>query len=308
MPRMKQTPRSHHAASYVMKKVKKAAAKMKQITSGSKGLVSAGGVVLPFKAAGGGGLKNLQRDKEGLLKQLKRRWKSGTVAKREIRKLTRSTNLLLAKLPFERLAREIAQFFSSDIRFTPGALHALHQSSEAFLNEFLHNADLAKCHAKRDTLMEEDLRFARFMTPESMWVTPDRIHQKETFVTYPEMRMDKGRLPKHKGSGADKVPAKKPSTDQAKKSKPGRKKSVTVTVIVPGASSETSKKVPDGTAPPEKNEKHGGSKEDVESGSEGTGSDQEEEEEDEEEDEDDQEEDEGGVVAPTSDKKEVREE
>ena len=42
----------------------------------------------------------------------KRRYKSGTVAKRDIRKYTKSTNLLFPKAPFNRLVREVAQVFS----------------------------------------------------------------------------------------------------------------------------------------------------------------------------------------------------
>jgi histone H3 len=37
------------------------------------------------------------------------RWKNGTVALREIRRYQKSTDLLIKKLPFQRLVREIAQ-------------------------------------------------------------------------------------------------------------------------------------------------------------------------------------------------------
>jgi histone H3 len=37
------------------------------------------------------------------------RWKSGTVALREIRRFQKSTDFLIRKLPFQRLVREIAQ-------------------------------------------------------------------------------------------------------------------------------------------------------------------------------------------------------
>ena len=55
------------------------------------------------------------------LKCMQSRWKSGTVAKREIRKLSRTTHLLFPKRPFQRLVREIAQDFK-DIRFTKGSM------------------------------------------------------------------------------------------------------------------------------------------------------------------------------------------
>ena len=45
------------------------------------------------------------------------RYRPGTVALREIRKYQTSTDLLLRKLPFQRLVREIAQEFKADLRF-----------------------------------------------------------------------------------------------------------------------------------------------------------------------------------------------
>merc|ERR1712130_274433 len=41
------------------------------------------------------------------------RYKPGTVALREIRKYQKSTELLIRKLPFQRLVREIAQDYKS---------------------------------------------------------------------------------------------------------------------------------------------------------------------------------------------------
>ena len=45
------------------------------------------------------------------------RWRSGTVALREIRKFQKTTNLLIQRLPFQRLVREVAQDFKTDLRF-----------------------------------------------------------------------------------------------------------------------------------------------------------------------------------------------
>jgi len=45
------------------------------------------------------------------------RFRPGTVALREIRKFQKSTELLIRKLPFQRLVREIAQEYKSDLRF-----------------------------------------------------------------------------------------------------------------------------------------------------------------------------------------------
>ena len=44
------------------------------------------------------------------------RYRPGTVALREIRRYQKSTELLIRKLPFQRLVREIAQDFKTDLR------------------------------------------------------------------------------------------------------------------------------------------------------------------------------------------------
>ena len=59
------------------------------------------------------------------------RYRPGTVALREIRRYQKSTELLIRKLPFQRLVREIAQDFKTDLRFQsppsgpPGGLRGL---------------------------------------------------------------------------------------------------------------------------------------------------------------------------------------
>jgi len=50
------------------------------------------------------------------------RYKPGTVALREIRRYQKSTELLIRKLPFQRLVREIAQDFKTDLRFQSSAI------------------------------------------------------------------------------------------------------------------------------------------------------------------------------------------
>ena len=53
------------------------------------------------------------------------RFRPGTVALREIRKFQKSTELLIRKLPFQRLVREIAGEYKSDLRFQSQAVLAL---------------------------------------------------------------------------------------------------------------------------------------------------------------------------------------
>jgi histone H3 len=61
------------------------------------------------------------------------RYRPGTVALREIRRYQKSTELLIRKLPFQRLVREIAQDFKTDLRFQSSAIGALQEASEAYL-------------------------------------------------------------------------------------------------------------------------------------------------------------------------------
>ena len=68
------------------------------------------------------------------------RFRPGTVALREIRRYQKSTELLIRKLPFQRLVREIAQDFKTDLRFQSSAVLALQEASEVcpFLSHQFH--------------------------------------------------------------------------------------------------------------------------------------------------------------------------
>ena len=76
----------------------------------------------------------------------------GTVALREIRRYQKSTELLIRKLPFQRLVREIAQDFKSDLRFQSSAIGALQESVEAYLVSLFEDTNLCAIHAKRVTI------------------------------------------------------------------------------------------------------------------------------------------------------------
>ncbi|KAL0565052.1 centromeric DNA-binding histone H3-like protein cse4 [Marasmius crinis-equi] len=100
----------------------------------------------------------------------KRRFRPGTVALREIRKYQKSTDLLIRKLPFSRLVREIALDMTTDmnenydtggLRWTSSALQALQEATEAFLVHLFEDANLCAIHAKRVTIMQRDIQLAR---------------------------------------------------------------------------------------------------------------------------------------------------
>ncbi len=89
------------------------------------------------------------------------RYRPGTVALREIRKFQKSTTLLIRKLPFQRLVREIASDFKTDLMFQSQAILALQEASEAYLVGLFADTNLVANAAKRVTIMPKDIQLAR---------------------------------------------------------------------------------------------------------------------------------------------------
>ncbi|KAF7023431.1 hypothetical protein CFC21_035942 [Triticum aestivum] len=89
------------------------------------------------------------------------RFRPGTVALREIRKYQKSTELLIRKLPFQRLVREIAHDFKTDLRFQSSAVSALQEAAEAYLVGLFEDTNLCAIHVKRVTIMPKDIQLAR---------------------------------------------------------------------------------------------------------------------------------------------------
>jgi len=85
------------------------------------------------------------------------------VALREIRKYQKSTELLIRRLPFQRLVREIAQDFKTDLQFQSTAILALQEAGEAYLVGLFEDTNLCAIHAKRVTIMPKDMQLARRM-------------------------------------------------------------------------------------------------------------------------------------------------
>ena len=89
------------------------------------------------------------------------RFKPGTVALREIRKYQKSTDLLIRKLPFQRLVREIAHEFKTQLRFQQSAVIALQEAAESYLVSLFEDTNLCAIHAKRVTIMSRDMQLAK---------------------------------------------------------------------------------------------------------------------------------------------------
>ncbi|KAI0261735.1 histone-fold-containing protein, partial [Gloeopeniophorella convolvens] len=96
------------------------------------------------------------------------RFRPGTVALREIRRYQKSTDLLIRKLPFQRLVREIAQDFKTDLRFQSSAVLAMQEAAEAFLVSLFEDTNTAAIHAKRVTIQPKDLVLARRLRDKKM--------------------------------------------------------------------------------------------------------------------------------------------
>ncbi|GAA5844114.1 hypothetical protein JCM3766R1_004526 [Sporobolomyces carnicolor] len=112
-------------------------------------------------SAGGGGGQAAKKKKP-------HRFRPGTVALREIRHYQKSTDLLLRRLPFARLVREIATDFFDDetgehvgLRWQSSALLALQEATEAYLVHLFEDSNLCALHAKRVTIMQRDMQLVR---------------------------------------------------------------------------------------------------------------------------------------------------
>ena len=104
--------------------------------------------------------KNLGNFQTGGLKK-PMGYRPGTVALREIRRYQKTTELLIRKLPFSRLVREIAQDFKTNLRFQAQAIGTLQEAAEAYLIGLFEDTNLCAIHAKRVTIMPKDIQLAR---------------------------------------------------------------------------------------------------------------------------------------------------
>ena len=105
----------------------------------------------------------------------KHRYRPGTVALREIRRYQKCTDLLIRKLPFQRLCREILQDMGKDFYLTgirdaykwaAAALECLQEAAEAYLVRLFEDTNLCAIHAKRVTIMPKDMQLARHIRGE----------------------------------------------------------------------------------------------------------------------------------------------
>jgi len=89
-----------------------------------------------------------------------KRLKPSSNAINEIRQYQSSGRLLVRKLPFQRLVKELAEAFRTDIRFQSMALLAMQEAAEAFIVSVFEDTNLCVIHAKRVTIMPKDMQLA----------------------------------------------------------------------------------------------------------------------------------------------------
>ena len=119
------------------------------------------------KAAARAAKKSGEKAPQGRVKKCYR-YQPGTVALKQIRRYQKSTELLIRKLPFQRLVREIAgdsdvirSPLCSKVRFQSAAIMVLQEASEAYLVGLFEDSNLCAIHAKRVTIMPKDIQLAR---------------------------------------------------------------------------------------------------------------------------------------------------
>lgn len=93
----------------------------------------------------------------------KHRWRPGTVALREIRKLQKSTVNMLPRAAFRRLVIECVMALPGEnkARWASAAVDALQEATEDYIVSLLADTNLCAIHARRVTIQSKDLHLAR---------------------------------------------------------------------------------------------------------------------------------------------------
>ena len=91
----------------------------------------------------------------------KRRYRAGTRSLLEIAFYQKRSGLLIAKLPFQRLVRELTLEIKDDLRYQSSAILALQEGSEAYLVGLFEDTVLEAIHGKRVTVLPRDIQIAR---------------------------------------------------------------------------------------------------------------------------------------------------
>ena len=135
-------------------------ARTKESSRKSAGKVPRPGISTKGKKSGSKKAKKAaQSSSSGVKKPF--RFRPGTVALREIRRYQKGTEMLLRKLPFQRLVREIALQGKEGLRFQSSAVLAMQEATEAHMVNLFADTCLCAIHGRRVTIMPKDIQLAR---------------------------------------------------------------------------------------------------------------------------------------------------
>ncbi|KAK6017301.1 core histone H2A/H2B/H3/H4, partial [Ostertagia ostertagi] len=107
------------------------------------------------------------KDESSAVIKAKKRSRPGVKALKEIRHLQRTTELLIPRLSFQRVVRDIANKITAergikeDYRWQSNALLALQEAAEVYLTCLFGDTNLAAIHARRVTIMNRDIELVR---------------------------------------------------------------------------------------------------------------------------------------------------
>lgn len=105
--------------------------------------------------------KKVRVAKSGEVERKPHRWKPGTGALFEIRRMQTRTDTLLPRDPFRRVVRGLASEYRSDYRFQADAFQALQEAAEAYVVQYLAEAYKLALLEKKVTLMPRHMQALR---------------------------------------------------------------------------------------------------------------------------------------------------
>ena len=99
------------------------------------------------------------RKSDGQKEKPRRDWEMHTLW--EIRQFQKGVDLLIPLLSFQRVVREVAQNFKTDLRFQSTAILALQEAAEQFLIMLFESVNLCAIHQGRQTIAPKDFYLVR---------------------------------------------------------------------------------------------------------------------------------------------------
>ena len=101
-------------------------------------------------------------------KPIKRRYHPGTKALCETHKFQKSMELLIPKMAFLRIIREMLQCESMGYRIQADAVLVFHEATKAYLIWLMEDTNLCAIHAKCVTILPKDMQLARRIWGETL--------------------------------------------------------------------------------------------------------------------------------------------